>query len=139
MKSAVHKKLSPFRKYGLSLPEAREEFPFGHSVLKVRKKIFIFFGQTPQGDPTIAVKLPESCEEALQRKSAQPTGYGLGKGGWVTVTLGKADSPKSALLQEWIDESYAAIAPKKLVSVMNSARRSSRSGKTNTERPFPNV
>lgn len=129
MKSAIHKKLLPFRKYGLSLPDAREEFPFGHSVLKVGKKIFIFFGHTPEGDPTIAVKLPESCEDALERKCAHPTGYGLGKGGWVTVTLGKLDSPKSALIQEWIDESYAAIAPKKLVNVMNSARRSSKSGK----------
>lgn len=130
MKSAVHKQLLPYRKYGLSLPEAREEFPFGHSVLKTGKKIFVFFGHTPEGDPTIAVKLPESCEEALQRKCAQPTGYGLGRGGWVTVTLGQPDSPTARLLKEWIDESYAAVAPKKLVNVMNSARGSSKSRRT---------
>ena len=116
MKAAVHKDLSPFRKFGLSLPEAREEFPFGHSVLKVKKKIFVFFGQTPDGDPTIAVKLPESCEEALERKSAQPTGYGLGKGGWVTIVLGKPDSPKVKVLEEWIRESYVAVAPRKLAA-----------------------
>jgi predicted DNA-binding protein (MmcQ/YjbR family) len=114
MNSPLHKKLVPFRKFGLSLPEAREEFPFGHSVLKVKGKIFVFFGNSPEGEPTIAVKLPETCEEALQRKSAAPTGYGLGRGGWVTVTLGKSDSPTVAILKQWIRESYVAVAPKKL-------------------------
>ena len=127
MKNTIHKKLLPYRTLGLSLPEAREEFPFGHSVLKVNKKIFVFFGQTPAGDPTIAVKLPESCEEALERACAQPTGYGLGKGGWVTVTLGQPGSPSANLLKEWIEESYVAVAPKKLVNELKVGSSTSKS------------
>ena len=126
MKNTIHKKLLRYRTFGLSLPEAREEFPFGHSVLKVNKKIFVFFGQTPAGDPTVAVKLPESCEEALERACAHPTGYGLGKGGWVTVTLGKSDSPVATLLKEWIHESYAAVAPKKLVNELKVGSRTTK-------------
>jgi predicted DNA-binding protein (MmcQ/YjbR family) len=129
MNSPLHKKLVPFRKFGLSLPEAREEFPFGHSVLKVKGKIFVFFGNSPEGGPTIAVKLPESCEEALQRKCAAPTGYGLGRGGWVTVTLGKSDSPTPAMLKEWIHESYVAVAPRKLSAGLTASPGNARRGK----------
>ncbi|HXU60385.1 MAG TPA: MmcQ/YjbR family DNA-binding protein, partial [Polyangia bacterium] len=48
----------------------------------------------------------------------KPTAYGMGKSGWVTVTLGPAESPPIALLKEWIDESYRAVAPKKLVAAL---------------------
>ena len=38
----------------------------------------------------------------------------LGKSGWVTATFHKGDRPPFDILKSWIDESYRAIAPKKL-------------------------
>jgi hypothetical protein len=49
---------------------------------------------------------------------AEPTGYGLGRGGWVTASFGERDNPPLELLREWLDESYRAVAPKKLASAI---------------------
>ncbi len=49
-----------------------------------------------------------------------PTNYGLGKSGWVTASFELDDRPPIDLLREWIEESYRAVAPKKLVSEMEA-------------------
>jgi predicted DNA-binding protein (MmcQ/YjbR family) len=105
------------RAYALSLPEAVEEFPWGDRVAKVRKKIFVFLGRPDQPDQDfqIAVKLPESADAVLSLPFVTPTGYGLGKAGWVTVELRAQDAPPLEMLEQWVDESWRAIAPKKLV------------------------
>jgi predicted DNA-binding protein (MmcQ/YjbR family) len=43
------------------------------------------------------------------------TGYGLGRAGWVSVRLGEGQLDYE-LLREWIDESYRAVAPKRLLA-----------------------
>jgi len=68
----------------------------------------------------LSVKLPESSEEALDLPFTKPTGYGLGKAGWVTATFGPTDKPPVEILKAWIRESYRAVAPKKLGSGLNS-------------------
>jgi predicted DNA-binding protein (MmcQ/YjbR family) len=98
--------------YALTLPEAWEDHPWGDSVVKVRKKIFLFLGGEHGGPPSLTVKLPESAEHALSLPEAVPTGYGLGRHSWVTVPLA---APRE-LLMDWIDESYCSIAPKTLVA-----------------------
>ena len=45
-----------------------------------------------------------------------PTGYGLGKSGWVTAKLADGEDAPVELFKEWIDESYRAQAPKRLVA-----------------------
>ena len=47
-----------------------------------------------------------------------PTAYGLGKSGWVSMTFTDAEVPV-AMLQAWIDESYRAQAPRKLVATLD--------------------
>ena len=68
------------REFALTMPGAWEDLPWGDTVIKVKKKIFVFLGD---GDETsgISVKLDESLEEALAVDGAEPTGYGLGAGG----------------------------------------------------------
>jgi predicted DNA-binding protein (MmcQ/YjbR family) len=64
---------------------------------------------------SFSVKLPSSAADALEMPNVEPTGYGLGKHGWVTVV---ADSGRDAPVDEylrWLDESYRAVAPKTLV------------------------
>jgi len=41
--------------------------------------------------------------------------YGLGRAGWVTATFETGEPVPVELMIAWIDESYRAIAPKKLV------------------------
>ncbi len=58
---------------------------------------------------------------AVDLPFAEPTGYGLGKSGWVTASFTKVADVPLDLLKSWIDESYRAIAPKKLVKLLESA------------------
>ena len=122
------------REYALSLPGATEDFPWGERVAKVKGKVFVFLGADPvPGGPIgFSVKLPASGQDALDLPFTKPTGYGLGKSGWVSATFETKDDPPLEILKGWIRESYRAVAPKKLVaelesSVLKSLSRRSRS------------
>jgi predicted DNA-binding protein (MmcQ/YjbR family) len=105
------------REFALGLPEAREDFPWGESVVKVRRKVFVFLGQQDEATrPAITVKLAESHAHALAIEGAEPTGYGLGRSGWVTVPV--AGVP-IAVLRDWIEESYRIVAPKRLAAELD--------------------
>jgi predicted DNA-binding protein (MmcQ/YjbR family) len=108
------------REFALRYPEASEDFPWGERVAKVRDKVFVFLGRDDE-DLGITVKLPTSGLMALSLPFASPTGYGLGKSGWVTARFGPKDKPPVELLQRWIDESYRAVAPKALLGALTSA------------------
>ncbi|HEX4441809.1 MAG TPA: MmcQ/YjbR family DNA-binding protein [Thermoanaerobaculia bacterium] len=114
--NGLAKAASALRRYALSLPEAVEDFPWGERVAKIKGKVFVFLGTDPVKDApmSLSVKLPESGEEALTLPFTKPTGYGLGKSGWVTATFSPADPPPVDVLSSWILESYGAVAPKKL-------------------------
>lgn len=101
------------RRHGLALPEAVEEFPWGHSALKVRGKTFLFLNAEDE-TLSLSVKLPVSRDFALIFDWAEPTGYGLGRSGWITASFNPQDEPDLDLLERWTVESYKAIAPKKL-------------------------
>ena len=64
---------------------------------------------------SLSVKLPESGEEALTLPFTKPTGYGLGKSGWITATFASKEKPPVEVLKAWILESYRAVAPKRLL------------------------
>jgi predicted DNA-binding protein (MmcQ/YjbR family) len=104
------------RAFALGYPGAREEFPWGERVVKVGKKVFVFMGMADGDELGLSVKLPASGPMALLLPFAQPTGYGLGKAGWVSASFATSDDPPLALLREWIDESYRAVAPKTMVA-----------------------
>ncbi|HEY0116653.1 MAG TPA: MmcQ/YjbR family DNA-binding protein [Allosphingosinicella sp.] len=101
------------RAHGLALPEAVEEHPWGHSALKVRGKTFVFLNLDPER-LSLSAKLPVSRDFALMLDFTEPTGYGLGRSGWVSSAFGPGDAIDLDLLQRWIEESYRAIAPKRL-------------------------
>ena len=108
------------RAYALSLPGAVEEFPWGDRVVKVNKKVFVFMGTlgTSDGGFGLSAKLPRSAGLALTLPFASPTRYGLGKSGWVSARFAAGDKPPLDLLEAWIEESYRAIAPVKLVKLL---------------------
>ena len=65
------------RALALGYPETVEEFPWGHTAVKVRGKSFLFMGGE-EGVLSLSCKLPTSHEAALLLPFASPTGYGLG-------------------------------------------------------------
>jgi predicted DNA-binding protein (MmcQ/YjbR family) len=109
--------IEALRQIALAYPEANEEFPWGHSAFKVRGKSFAFVGGA-EGRMSLSVKLPQTKDMALMLPFTKPTGYGLGKSGWVSADFPAGDDVPLALLQDWLDESYRAIAPKKLVATL---------------------
>jgi predicted DNA-binding protein (MmcQ/YjbR family) len=100
------------RAHALSYPEAFEDHPWGEPVVKVGGKIFVFLGR--EEGLSLSVKLPTSAPFAFDLPYCEPTGYGLGKAGWVTARFGPRDAVPVEVLKRWIDESYRAVAPKKL-------------------------
>ncbi len=113
--------LDRLRAYALGFPETYEDTPWGDEVVsKVgpKGKIFVFYGS--DSSPSISVKLPESCDQALAAPGATPTGYGLGRHGWVSLPVTGRGAPAPEVLEDWIEESYRANAPKKLVKLLDA-------------------
>ncbi len=108
--------------HALAYPETTLDHPWGEDVVKVRGKVFAFFGI---GGETVYVttKLPESQDFALMQPGTEPAGYGLGRAGWVSAKYEPGDDLPVEILRSWIDESYRAVAPKRLVATLDQARR----------------
>jgi predicted DNA-binding protein (MmcQ/YjbR family) len=103
--------------FALSLPGTTLEKPWeDDEVVKVRGKIFVFLGAP--GSKRLSVKLAESHAHALAIDGAEPTGYGLGKAGWVTVPY-RATGISVAVLRDWVEESYRIRAPKRLLAELD--------------------
>lgn len=117
------------RESALSYPGAVEDFPWGERVVKVKGKVFVFLGRD-EGELSLSVKLPQSGMLALGLPFASPTGYGLGKAGWVSARFGAREKAPVDLLRAWIDESYRAVAPKKLVAALPGPGHVSVTGRT---------
>ena len=98
----------------LAYPDTFEDHPWGETVVKVRGKVFIFLWESEEG-LRVTLKLPRSREFALEYPFTKPTGYGLGKAGWVTSSFAPKEKPPLDVLEAWLDESFRAVAPKKLV------------------------
>lgn len=118
MKSKLGAKLSPaekhLRDHALALPEATEDFPWGSRAFKVNGKAFVFMSSA-EGGLSIGTKLPQSRATALTAAFASPTHYGLGRHGWVTCEFKAGEKIPVDLLLGYIDESYRAVAPKRLL------------------------
>jgi predicted DNA-binding protein (MmcQ/YjbR family) len=106
------------REHALTFPEVTEDFPWGHRAMKVKGKVFVFI-VLEKSEVTVSLKLPQSRDIAIDLPFTEPTGYGMGKHGWVTAHI-KATKPPLDLIKAWITESYRAIAPKKLVKALDA-------------------
>ena len=109
-------------KFALTYPETTLEHPWGHDVVKVKGKMFATFGGEAgtKGEFSMSVKLPVSSEMALTLPWVEPTGYGLGKSGWVTARLKSGSDFEIDTMTGWIDQSFRAVAPKSVVKLLGS-------------------
>ena len=120
--------LKELRAFGLAYPGAHTKSPWpGHLDLAVNDKTFAYL--SVEGQPfSISCKLPDSASVALLLPFTRPTGYGLGKSGWVTATFEDGQDIPVDMLREWIDESYRAQAPKRLVATLGAGAGLPRAG-----------
>ena len=120
MNAATDAILSELRAFGLAYPGAHSKAPWPeHDDLAVKDKTFAYLPVA--GQPfSLSVKLPYTGEAALDLPYARPTAYGLGKSGWVSFTPPEGEMPSLEQLRDWIDESYRAQAPRKLVKELDS-------------------
>jgi len=121
------------RAFVQTFPGAWEDHPWGETVAKVGAKVFVFglglgLEKRSDGPPGIAVKLKSSHAAVAKRTFAAPTGYGLGKSGWLTLRFDLAEAPSSAELEAWIEESYRLVAPKRLLAELDEGASSESAG-----------
>jgi len=108
--------LKELRTFGLAYPGTHFKSPWpGHMDLAVNDKTFVYL--SIEGEPLrISCKLPRSSAVALMLPFCTPAPYGLGRSGWVSAAFAAGDAIPTEMLKAWIDESYRAQAPKKLVA-----------------------
>lgn len=113
-------------KYALAKPDATLHHPWGENVAKVKGKVFVFFGMadmpadSPYADYVMGVKLTNALLFAKSQSFVEPMGYGLGTSGWVSVKMPKGAAPMD-MFEEWIDESYENVSPKRTRAVSSVA------------------
>jgi predicted DNA-binding protein (MmcQ/YjbR family) len=129
--------LGELRAFGLRYPGAHLKSPWpGHLDLAVKDKTFAYL--SIEGEPFgISCKLPHSNTVALMLPFTEPTSYGLGKSGWVSAKFPRGKRPPVDLFKAWIDESYRAQAPKKLVATLGAGEGSRKLAETKATRRPP--
>lgn len=115
-----HPAYAAMRAFALCFPEAHEDFPWGHCAIKVRGKMFLTMGVL-EDRFNFSLKLVDSNFEALLLPFTEPTHYGMGKHGWVSSSLPHKEMPPLAMVKEWIEESYRAVALKRLIKQLDEA------------------
>jgi len=87
-------------------------------TFRVNGKNFIFSDQAAEH---LSVKLSkdEAAAVVATDPRAEPSGYGLGRHGWISVTLdGKVDNEYWTQVEEWVRTSYTLVAPRKLAKLV---------------------
>lgn len=114
--SATDRAETLLRGMALAYPETHEDFPRGQCAIKVRNRNFLFLRADEDG-LTLSVRLPLSGEAARKLPFTE-----IVRGGWITARLGPEDELPLETMRQWIDESYRAVAPKRLVAELPPSR-----------------
>lgn len=103
------------------LPEAERvdiEAWDDHPTFRVRGKNFVFSDETARH---LSLKLPkhEAAAVVAADSRVDPSGYGLGRHGWIAITLDDpAGEERWREVEEWIRTSYTLVAPRRLARLV---------------------
>ena len=101
------------REYCILKEDAEESLPFGPDALvfKVDGKIFLLLSLDAE-QPQFNVKCdPDKAEELRAEYTCVLPGYHMNKKHWNTIIVD--GSVSSAILKDWIDDSYKLVRKKK--------------------------
>jgi predicted DNA-binding protein (MmcQ/YjbR family) len=90
-----------------------------HPTFRVRGKNFVFSDIEAR---SLSLKLAKDEAEAVVATdpAASPSGYGLGRHGWISLELGEDDGDERwRQVEEWVHTSYRLVAPKRLVKLLD--------------------
>jgi hypothetical protein len=90
----------------------------GEPTFRVNNKNFVFTDKQASG---LSVKLPKDEADAVcaTDPGAEPTGYGLGRHGWVSIKIGpRPSAARWREIEEWVRTSYTMVAPKRLAKLV---------------------
>jgi predicted DNA-binding protein (MmcQ/YjbR family) len=94
-----------------------------HPTFRVRGKNFIFCDGTGRH---LSVKLTkdEAAAVIATDPAVDPCGYGLGRHGWISFSVGpRASAARWREIEEWIRTSYTLVAPKRLARLFEGDAR----------------
>jgi predicted DNA-binding protein (MmcQ/YjbR family) len=90
----------------------------GEPTFRVAGKNFVFAGLDGTRI-TLKLTLDEAAAVVATDPRVVAASYGLGRSGWVTVTLrARASVARWREIEEWIRTSYTLVAPKRLARVV---------------------
>jgi predicted DNA-binding protein (MmcQ/YjbR family) len=103
------------------LPEAErvdiEEWG-DHPTFRVNGKNFVFSDQAAQ-HLSLKLSKDEAAAVVATDRRADPAGYGLGRHGWIALTLDvPTDEQGWVQVEEWVRTSYTLVAPKRLARLV---------------------
>lgn len=85
-----------------------------HPTFRVNGKNFVFSDQRAE---QLSLKLTkeEAAAVVATDSAVEPAGYGLGRHGWVALSLvGPVGADRWQQVEEWVRTSYTLVAPRKL-------------------------
>jgi predicted DNA-binding protein (MmcQ/YjbR family) len=109
----------------------------GEPTFRVNGKNFVF--ASPDAT-SLSVKLPKEEADAVVAtdRHAEPTGYGLGRSGWISVSLpGRVSAARWREVEERVRTSYTLIAPKRLAKLVLEADAPGEASSATTRRANP--
>ena len=90
----------------------------GHPSFRVKGKNFVFCDQEATH---LSVKLTseEAAAVIATEPDVEPTGYGLGRHGWISFTIDHgAGDARWRQVEEWVRTSYTLVAPRRLARLV---------------------
>jgi hypothetical protein len=108
------------KEWVLALPGTSEVFvdKWGEHTLRAGEKILVI-GDPGRPTATVKASVQDQAELLAQAPDTYAKAAYVGRYGWVTVTLAKADAGE---LRRVIEDAWRAAAPKKVVKAYDSAQ-----------------
>lgn len=91
-----------------------------HPTFRVRGKNFVFSDQAAH-DLSLKLTKEEAAAVVATDEAVHPAGYGLGRHGWVALSVPEgAGDERWRLIEEWVRTSYTLVAPKSLARLVDA-------------------
>lgn len=115
-----NKHFEALRKLALSFPETVEGSSCNKLSYKAGNKAFLYLGESDDdGSYNLRFKLTDSFSEAEKLAAKNATAYQPGSAGWVYCEFPASKAPPKGLMERWLEESYRALVPKKLLPLLD--------------------
>ena len=89
-----------------------------HPTFRVRGKNFVFCDAEAE-HLSLKLSREEAAAVVATDSAVEPSGYGLGRHGWIALTVpADASDDRWQQITEWVRTSYTLVAPKKLARIV---------------------